>query len=419
MATSRTRTRIQPSTPGSHSITYHGGWVGTPVYETVALPSPAHSQTTVDSVTKNFRRVVEAGGIVNNPFSSTQVWFNCTGYYLGEGWKALLNGAPDPSKGYDRHEWTNGTAVNWLSPSYAASPVIDNDPYIYQAKLRAQANINKSDVMTYVTVGEWHKTKILHKQVGTALYDIVKGLYQRKPGFTLAAFANGWMTYRYALMPTLYELEGAVKLFNRKISENQRYTARAYGDMQKVTISPQTHYVYDSHGWVYTLKRTCTREVTYRAGILYESTQFGKIMGGLGLTRPISSVYELIKFSWMLDWWVDIGTWLDAMEPNGSSKTLTAWYSMRDRITHGLEFVGMAQTAGTANERLMSKTRTINGISRTMIVDVKSRDPWTPVLPWVPPRGSGLNSFRCLDIVSLVTQKLGIKRTTNADGLRY
>jgi len=390
---------------------------GTPLNESVALPFPTHSQTTVDSVTKGFRKLVEAGAIVNNPFSSTQVWFNSTGYYLGEGWKALLNGAPDPSKGYDRHEWTGGTV--FANVPYAASPVIDNDPYTYQAKLRAQANINKSDVMTYVTVGEWHKTKVLHKQVGTALYEAVKSLYQRKPGFTLSKFANGWMTYRYAVMPALYELEGAVKLFNRKISENQRYTARAYGDMQTGTTSPLTHYVADSHGWVYTLRSTCTREVTYRAGILYESTQFGKIMGGLGLTRPISSVYELIKFSWMLDWWVDIGTWLDAMEPNGSSKTLTAWYSTRDRITHGLEFVAMAQTAGTANERLQSKTRTITGVSRTKIIDVKSRDLWTPTLPWVPPKGSGLNLFRSLDVVSLVVQKLGIKRGAYVDGVRF
>lgn len=417
MATSRTRTRIQPSSPGHHSITYHGGWIGTPVSDVAALPFPAYSQTTVDSVTKNFRRVVEAGGIVNNPFSSTQTWFDSSGYYLSEGWKALLNGAPDPSKGYARHEWTNGTA--FAEVAYAATPVIDNDPWIYQAKLRAMANINKSDVMAYVTVGEWHKTKILHKQVGTALYETVKSLYQRKPGFTLSRFANGWMTYRYALMPALYELEGAVKLFNRKISENQRYTARAYGDVQKVDASPLTHYVADSHGWVYTFKSTCTREITYRAGILYESSQFGKIMGGLGLTRPISSVYELTKFSWMLDWWVDIGTWLDAMEPNGSNKNLTAWCGFRDRITHGLEFVSMAQTAGTANERLMNKTRTINGVSRTKVIDVKSRDPWTPTLPWAPPRGSGLNLFRSLDVVSLVVQKLGIKRGANVDGIRF
>lgn len=415
MATSRVRTRVQSSTPGGHMISYIG-CTGTPLNVSVALPD-AYTQTTTDVVTKGFRKLVEAGTIVNNPFGSSKAWFHCAGYYLGEGWRGWLNGAPDPSKGYERHEWTGG-ALFWNLP-YAASPVISNDSSTYQAKLRAMASINKSDVMAYVTVGEWHKTKILHKQVGTALHDTVKSLYQRKPGFTLAKFANGWMTYRYALMPALYELEGAVKLFNRKISKNQRYTARAYGDMQTGTTSPLTHYMADSHGWMYTFKSTCTREVTYRAGILYESTQFGKILGGLGLTRPISSVYELTKFSWMLDWWVDIGTWLDAMEPNGSTNTLTAWYGIRDITTHNLELTGMAQTGGTAIDRMMSKTRTITGVSRVRITEELSRDPFVPSLPWVPPKGSGLNLFRCLDVVSLVVQKLGIKRGAYVDGVRF
>lgn len=417
MATSRTRTRTQPKPSGIHTITYHG-MTGTPINESIPWVQFPHSQTTIDTVTKNFRKLVQEGAVMNNPFTSSQSWFHVAGEYVGEGWGGLTNGVPDPAKGYARHVWTNGVLVQNLA--YAPVPAIDNSQSIQQARIRALAAINKSDVMAYVSVGEWHKTKLLHKQVGTALLETVKGFYRRNPTkATLKAFSNGWLTYRYALMPTLYELEGAVKLFNRKISENQRYTARSYGDVQKETTS-YTHYFADSHGWMYTFFLECTREVTYRAGVLYESTAFGKMIGGLGLTRPLSSVYELTKFSWMLDWWVDIGTWLDAMEPNGSSKTLAAWNTVRDRTTHTLQMVGMVQqTSVPLSERIKSKSRSFTGVSRTLITDVKSRDPWDATLPWLPAKGSGLNLFRSLDVVSLVTQKLGFKSGSYIRGVRF
>lgn len=414
MATSRTRNRTTPSAPGQHTISYFG-MAGTPVNESIALPHPTFSQTTYDRVINGFRGLVQQGQVFNNPFNSTQQWFSCSGDYVGEGWAGLLNGAPDPSKGYARHTWSGGA---WFSTfPYAPVPSLDTEGMIQKARVKAAADVNRSDVMAHVTVGEWHKTKVLHKQVGSALLDTVKGFYSRNPGrATLRAFSNGWMTYRYAIMPSLYELEGAVKLLKRKTAE--RYTARGTGDLLSAQTA-LTHYVADSHGWMYTFEMVCTREVSTRAGILYETTEIGRFAGGLGLTRPVSSVYELTKFSWMLDWWRDVGAWLDAIQPNGASKTLCSWSGYRDRTVHSMRLVSMAQTGGTATDRLMNKTRTITGVSRTLITDVKIRDPWDGSLPWLPPKGSGLNSFRCLDVVSLVVQKLGLKRGGYVSGVRF
>lgn len=409
----RTRIRVSPSSPGLHTITYHGGAPGTPLHEEAPLARPyAHYQRTEDAEVPRFHVRSARGEIFNNPFTSNQYWFASAGDYVGETW------CDDLYVKYERHTWSAGTCFGTLVlPTIPDHSSVIADA-VARASVGARAGINRSDVMSYVTVGEWHKTKVLHKQVGTALYDFCRAAYSRKAGRDLLkAGSNAWLTGRYAVMPTVYELEGAVKFLNRKFAE--RRTSRYQSVVTLPPVSPVDAVIADSCRWFYTVRTSVSSEAYVRSGILYETTPFGAALGHLGLTRPLSSVYELTKFSWMLDWWIDIGSWLDAIEPNGSSKVLSAWIGRRIRHTFTSELVSMAQIGGTAQERLRSKERSVVGFSQVYVTDEKVRMPWDATVPPLPPFGSGLNWKRSLDVVSLVTQKLGYKRGPSVSGIRF
>lgn len=410
---SRTRLKTVPASPGVHTITYHGGMSGSPVNEVAPPARPyAHYQRTEDVVIPRFRSRSGRGEIFNNPFLSDQSWFSSSGTYVGEGYP------DDEHVKFDRHVWTAGTAFGAARlPTIPDLSAVIADA-VAKASIGARGGINKSDVMSYVTVGEWHKTKVLHKQVGTALYEFARAAYSRNAGRDLLkAGSNAWLTGRYAVMPTVYELEGAVKFLNRKFAE--RRTSRYQQVVSLPSVSPTEYVMADSHYWFFTFRTSVVSEAYVRSGVLYETTPFGAALGHLGLTRPISSVYELTKFSWMLDWWIDIGSWLDAIEPNGSSRTLSAWIGKRVRHTFTSELVSVAQIGGTAQERSRSKTRSYDGYSQVYVTDHKVRDPWDASVPLLPQFGSGLNWKRSLDVVSLVTQKLGYKRGPSVSGIRF
>lgn len=415
MVTSVPRIRVQsvPASPGVHTITYHGGMSGVPVNAVAAPPRPhAHYQRTEDVEVQRFHVRSARGEIFNNPFTSDQSWFSSAGEYVGEGW------ADDSHVKYDRHVWTAGTCFG--TPTLPTIPDLSSviADAVAKASIGARGGINKSDVMSYVTVGEWHKTKILHKQVGTALYEFARAAYSRNAGRDLLkAGSNAWLTGRYAVMPTVYELEGAVKFLNRKFAE--RRTSRCQQVISLPSVPPVEQIIADSHYWFHTIRTSVVSEAYVRSGILYETTAFGAALGHLGLTRPISSVYELTKFSWMLDWWIDIGSWLDAIEPNGSSKTLSAWIGRRVRHTFTTEFISMAQIGGTAQQRSRSKHRSVDGYLHVYVTDTKVRNPWDASVPLLPQFGSGLNWKRSLDVVSLITQKLGYKRGSSVSGIRF
>lgn len=417
MATFRTRTQSEPNSAGRHKITYTNWPAPAPTNVDAATTKlPAFHQITDDYMVKNYQKLSAAGAIFNNPFSSTRTWYASSGNYVGEGYRKTTNGVPDPSKGWDRHEWLNGSLLDGSYIPYLAEPAIDIAVLLAQAQTQAAASVNKSDVMALVSAAEWHKTKVLHRQVGTAVLGIFKGLFSRKGVIrnTSKALADAWMTGRYAVMPLLYELEGARKLLSRKT--RKRYTAR--GQSSQVLTTSQNYVAPDSHGWMFTIGLEVRREVTTRSGILYETDDLFRLLGGIGATRPLSAGYELLKFSWMLDWWIDVGTWLDAMQPDGSSSFLCAWTGYRDVVTHTATVLSAAQTGGTPTERMMSKSRSWSG-SRVKVIERRVRNPWSGNPPIVPPPGRGLNNMRCADMISVVVQKLGYKRGGYVSGIRF
>jgi len=124
-------------------------------------------------------------------------------------------------------------------------------------------------------------------------------------------------------------------------------------------------------------------------------------MPQLGLSRPLTSAWELVPYSFVIDWFVGVGDWLDANQPSLASKTLCAWASTRDQRS----LVAAINQTENVSSGGVTTTGSWSG-TLTSIERYNQRDPWNVSVPTRPALGSGFNTSRCADFAALVLQKV-------------
>lgn len=406
----------------------------------VGVKLEARKRSTYDTVTPKFKERISQGEIINNDFLSVVNTYDCGGTYIFD----ARYSPPDPTQHNSYYYYAqNGHEINNRYKNYAYGSVtlpIASD--LQKAQIDALAAVNKTDFDVGTFLAEWSKTKMLHRDVCNALlkvftefesvkvkrsrfskvvdYDlkgnpklnrkgkpVYRYLHDPQEVYGRGKFAkakdvsNLYLTGRYGIGPLLGDLENAWKYMGRKY--NPRNTARAE--------------VFSSGSVVVTNKRnldkgyfdeivTTTRIFKTRVGILYDSDAASRALAGLGLTRPLSMAWELVPYSFVADWLLDVGTWLDAMQPAGFNRNLCAWVSTVEVLAQTIVLGPFVRTKVDAQYETTS-TFSNEWLSRTQTT--KSRLAWEPTLPKYPALGSGFNSIRSFDLASLVMQKMRIR----------
>lgn len=147
------------------------------------------------------------------------------------------------------------------------------------------------------------------------------------------ATSNAWLEYRYGWKPILLDCETVVdqaQLLRRKVGL-QHLVARAGG--QSVNSSTKSFVrqpMAVEPAWLASGSLNRTIEQRVGAGVLYDSVsrttaeQLNKMLG----TRPsdlVATVWETIPYSFVADWFVNIGSWLQAVTPNPYVKVRASW----------------------------------------------------------------------------------------------
>lgn len=425
----RYRVDSQPQAPGSRiQVDVNGNQTTTSISKPASL-----TRTMYDEEILNFHKRSAQGEIFNNDYSSSRTQFDASGTYVGT---TLIKSTGKTAT----NTYTNGGNITacysaGLLPFNAVT--LDTTTATATARLNAIAAVNKTEVDAGNFVGEWSKTKNLHRDLGSAFLklferaksgsykDVVKRipLYDRhgkpvlnrsgKPVFRYThderlafasaksertkSLANAYLTVRMGLAPLLSDLEGACKI----LSDNKalRRTARGFavlsGSSDKIVM------IADANGKTYDVSLRTTRVWTYRSGILYETSLAARSLAQLGLTRPLSTAWELVPWSFVVDWFLNVGTWLDAVQPSGASKNLCAWESVSDVTTYS----GSASGGKSFSDSYVTWNSSYSESLARSVLN-KSRTIWLPTVPSAPPFGSGFSSIRSFDFASLVMQRL-------------
>lgn len=209
------------------------------------------------------------------------------------------------------------------------------------------------------------------------------------------ATADTWLQFRYAVMPLVLDVQNAIKASNSSwvLAKIIRGFAKAESESSTAVTAARTYY---GRSCVLSLSGPVTiveKAVAYgklRAMDNHASTRFNRIFGG---TQLFSTAWELVPWSFVIDWFMDVGTYLKNLTPltgytfAGYSKTLINHKSLQGQVTIG----------SGANERALKVTCTVSLYQRRPI--------WGSNKVSLTAQ-NGLNPTRIADAISLIVKRV-------------
>lgn len=328
----------------------------------------------LDVVTPSFHRERNKGGIVCSPMFRDEIYYDVTPTsFIANG---FLNATPVVYKD------ATFKGLDGVSPVACIVPTGKTEELDTQYELfgretslaitRAHSEVNVSEMNVLASVGELPETiawmrncikRILdltrlfrlkldtRSVLRTLRYNAVESgksfdlrkleryvglLAKRKARRELkgnsidTAILNFWLEYRYAVRPLIVDLRNALNVLDRVIS-SERQTARGREYVVGETssngvINPNANS--NSVGVNYT--KQVKTNIKARAGCLYViDAQITTLLDVLGLDQPIEAVWELIPFSFMLDWVFSIGDLLESWFKSSGLSILASWVTLR------------------------------------------------------------------------------------------
>lgn len=133
------------------------------------------------------------------------------------------------------------------------------------------------------------------------------------------SFANAWLEYRYGWRPLIYE----VKQWITALNESFRKGERLHGTGQLLLSDRSSGSLSWAAGSEQTIKTNWSFEYSVRINgfALCEVTNPNIARFGL---NPLTSAYELVTLSFVLNWFWDIGSWLAANSTSLSGFSLVS-----------------------------------------------------------------------------------------------
>jgi hypothetical protein len=213
---------------------------------------------------------------------------NCSLLYTfsnGDSYTAVPDGTPSFVLWCGEHAWLDSSMESLYAPSDLQQHVID---------AASRINGNGHDSLTFLV--EVRKLRRLFKGVVSKTLSLMKG---KSPG----QITNLWLEARYGWRTLLYDLEDlddAIRNFNVKRSRFSERSGLSYNqhitDTASVVTSAYSHSVTSGHYINVSARGAVTADITP------SKFQF----------QPARTAWELVPFSFVLDWFVDVGAALEA-----------------------------------------------------------------------------------------------------------
>lgn len=199
-----------------------------------------------------------------------------------------------------------------------------------------------------------------------------------------------WLEGRYGLRVLLYDLLDLKAAVENMESVRTRFSERTGSTTKSLNVNIEEGL--GAGAVTYDMRHTDEISVSTRGHVVADmeppTFQF----------NPIVTGYELLKWSYIVDWVVGVGTWLEAM-----SFLIFA----KDYQADGGQLVTIKRTSDVAavNPLPGSPGITYSG-SVQVAAECEAKYTWRKPMrvPMEPQRGSGLDDLKIMDIVSLMRQ---------------
>jgi hypothetical protein len=413
----RSRTLSDPAVVGRHR-NYKNGVQQSNFADTTMS---SYSSVMVDTVTPNFRQIIQEGGIVNNPCTMTVTQRTTTG--SGSVTQVQIAAPHDV--------WVasgNGTITGYYQkyggglPSYTEAPLpgltdlglvakqkclaqIDSTPFSFAedlSEIRETIRFLRDPLASLRTLSTHYRKAI--EKIKTSR-SVVAALRRNKryPREVLEDLAGVWLTQRFAVMPIFRTVLGAMEAYEtEKVYRPERRVARGFSEAPNK--SDARSVVKTASGRTFTYWCSAKSSGSARAGVLYEVSNpvvNFQYKYGLRFKDIPETMWAVSPLSFMVDRFYNIsdffGGAVNLLDPN--VKVLAAWIVTKRERTSSIGVRKIVESGYTST------------ISPDDIVDREfyfTREVWVPSLadtiPKLNPLGLVDSAAKVTDLLALIIQ---------------
>lgn len=234
------------------------------------------------------------------------------------------------------------------------------------AKIYAQGH----DSLTFLA--ELPKTISMFRNIQNSLTKLLRG----------KDLLSSWLEYRYGWRTLYYDIVDIAEAINNIDSTRQRFTQSVGADFSDVSVV-DTNYSDSYQSW--TVRSTTTWDIGVR-GMITADLDPPKFR-----INPITTGWELVRFSFIIDWIIDIGSWLESLSFLVISQNYTA--AAGYKITARREVLVLDAVGKSGNTLTAS-------FNSSAFAELKLRVPQT--VPKLPSINVSLDIPKIVDILAIL-----------------
>lgn len=283
-------------------------------------------------------------------------------------------------------------------------------PYINAATVKAKAKLGSVQVEMGVMFGESAKTlRMLVNPLKGLRNLLVSFLANVKNVKKVKDISSVWLEYRYGLRPFMMDVEDTLDaVYAPWRRELNHRIERKMGKFVRPTEVNRTPL-----GWQLLTSSPCSiwgdwvtessAEVTYYAHQYF--TRVGTMNNRFGMdgANALSTLWELMPYSFVVDWFVDLGSWIKAVQPTLGLRKYPLVVSVKEKRLYTAYTTRFAWYDDSASKWIYDAYHgnvlaqsTYESLTRIIIED----------LVVLPPLGGLLDWRRSLDAVALAYQTI-------------
>lgn len=277
------------------------------------------------------------------------------------------------------------------------------------AGTQAHANVDGPTFAGAVFIGELRETIGFLRSPISGWNKFLSGL--RNPARQARARSIGhflrdnWLGYRYAVRPLMHDIASACKAIDEVVSNHKptRHTARGSGSGDQTRQTDTIVNGYQGVGtWSVSTKTTC--QTRCKSGVIYEMSR-SRDTFGVGLAQLPITAWELVPYSFVVDWFANIGPYIEAITPKLGVSQLGSWTTTEsDVTTQRITRWVTGGNSGSTPRVITSDGRTTEDYSSV----IKTRSSGAKIglaTPFAPLSGD-IGKARVLDLLALSSQLL-------------
>lgn len=302
------------------------------------LETGSEIRRTTDTVNPAWRRRIANGEIINAPFSTTYEKTEPPSF--GSYSQSLLIKDYTTCSGVKYDGTLHIVAPQYRPmgtrvPEFLVKEEVPLDVGAIQALAvtNAHANVDVAEMQALATVAEGRKTVQSMASILMRLVSVMRKVRKLdiralRKELSRKELADRYMELRYAIRPLIYDARGIAKALERE-SEHIRRTAVGYASgSASHTDQVLRSFAYYANAW---WTRNAQYSVSARAGVLCSVNV--DAVNIWGVDQAVETLWELTPFSFIVDWFVNVGDTIAAWTPNAGVSQQASWVTVKENFT--------------------------------------------------------------------------------------